>query len=253
MAAEHPMRSTGQTARRLLAAVLGGWGALAACAPPADTGEDAMVQQRHRLVAGIEAEGVRDARVLDAMRAVPRERFIPEHARDAAYGDHPLPIGHGQTISQPYIVALMTELLRPQPHHRVLEIGTGSGYQAAVLSGLVERVYTIEIVAPLADRARSVLAELGYDNVEVRTGDGYGGWPEEAPFDGIIVTAAPDRVPQALVDQLAPGGRMVVPVGPVYAVQSLVVIEKSEDGRVSRREVAAVRFVPMTGGKSERP
>ncbi|TKS54169.1 protein-L-isoaspartate(D-aspartate) O-methyltransferase [Luteimonas yindakuii] len=247
------MRGTGQAARRLLAAILGGWGALAACAAPVGDMEDDMASQRARLLASLEAEGIRDARVLAAMRSVPRERFVPEEMAEHAYGDHPLPIGHGQTISQPYIVALMTGLLQPEPHHRVLEIGTGSGYQAAVLSGLVARVYTIEIVAPLADGARTVLAGLGYANVEVRTGDGYAGWPEAAPFDGIVVTAAPEQVPQALVDQLAPGGRMVVPVGPVHAVQSLTVIEKSDDGRVSRRQVAAVRFVPMTGGPDERP
>lgn len=241
--------------KRWPAWLLACWAGIAACAPPpaARTGEDAMAPQRERLVEELRAQGIRDARVLDAVRATPRERFVPPDGVAAAYGDHPLPIGHGQTISQPYIVARMTELLDPQPGDRVLEIGTGSGYQAAVLAPLVARVHTIEIVAPLAERARALLRELGHGNVEVRTGDGYAGWPEAAPFDAIVVTAAPERVPQALVDQLAPGGRMVIPIGPQGAVQSLTVIEKSAAGEVSQRRVAAVRFVPMTGGEPGRP
>ncbi|NZA28423.1 protein-L-isoaspartate(D-aspartate) O-methyltransferase [Luteimonas sp. SJ-92] len=198
----------------------------------------------------IAARGIGDQRVLAAMRAVPRHRFVGEGHAARAYEDHPLPIGHGQTISQPYIVALMTELLEPRAEHRVLEVGTGSGYQAAVLSPLVAEVYTIEIVEPLARRAAKVLDELGYDNVTVRAGDGYAGWPEHAPFDSIIVTAAPDRVPEALVEQLRPGGRMVIPVGPVHALQELRLIEKAADGTVTDTMVAPVRFVPMTGGAS---
>ncbi|WP_407354597.1 protein-L-isoaspartate(D-aspartate) O-methyltransferase [Luteimonas sp. R10] len=196
----------------------------------------------------IEARGVRDPRVLEAMRTVPRHRFVPPERAAQAYRDHPLPIGHGQTISQPYIVAKMTELLQPERDDRVLEIGTGSGYQAAVLSRLVAEVYSIEIVEPLARRAETVLKELGYDDVTVRAGDGYAGWPEHAPFDAIIVTAAPERVPQALVEQLKPGGRMVIPVGPVHALQELRLIEKTENGALRDRRIAPVRFVPMTGG-----
>lgn len=210
---------------------------------------DAMAAQRERMVErDIAGRGIGDPRVLAAMREVPRHRFVdPRHAYEA-YGDHPLPIAGGQTISQPYIVAHMTELVRPGPDDRALEVGTGSGYQAAVLSPLVEHVYTIEIVPELARGARSVLAELGYLNVTVRQGDGWAGWPEHAPFDIIIVTAAPDEVPPALLEQLAPGGRMVIPVGPVHAVQELRLIEKSVAGELSEQHVAPVRFVPMTGG-----
>jgi protein-L-isoaspartate(D-aspartate) O-methyltransferase len=201
--------------------------------------------REHMVVRQIEARGVRDRRVLDAMRAVPRHEFVPQDQRRYAYEDRPLPIGFNQTISQPYIVAFMTELARPQPGDKALEIGTGSGYQAAVLSELVEKVYTIEIVEPLATEARQTLERLGYDNVTVRTGDGYAGWPEHAPFDVILVTAAPDHVPQALVEQLEPGGRMVIPVGPVFDVQELLVLEKDATGRVRRRSVLPVRFVPL--------
>ena len=198
----------------------------------------------------IEARGVVNPRVLAAMRAVPRHRFVPERYRDYAYADHPLQIGHGQTISQPYIVALMTELLDPQPSDRVLEVGTGSGYQAAVLSVLVAKVHSIEIVPELADQARRDLAANGYENVDVVTGDGYRGLPEHAPFDGIIVTAAPEKIPQPLVDQLALGARMVIPVG--LGVQELGVLERTERG-VTRRSVLPVRFVPMTGKAQEQP
>jgi protein-L-isoaspartate(D-aspartate) O-methyltransferase len=194
-------------------------------------------------------EGAIDPRVLAVMSDVPRHLFVPEDLRRRAYDDRPLPIGQGQTISQPLIVALMTSLLRPQRHHRVLEIGTGSGYQAAVLAPLVARVYTIEIVEPLARQAEERLKRLGFANVEVRAGDGYQGWPEAAPFDGIIVTAAPDRIPGRLVEQLKPGGRMVVPIGETRAVQRLTVIEKDSSGATRVREVLPVRFVPMTGGK----
>ncbi len=192
----------------------------------------------------IATRDIRDQRVLEAMREVPRHRFVPLDYRDRAYLDRPLPIGLGQTISQPYIVAAMTELLRPESTDRVLEIGTGSGYQAAVVSRLVAKVYSIEIVPELAERAAKTLAELGYANVEVSSGDGYRGIPSEAPFDGILVTAAPDEIPQPLIEQLAVGGRMVIPVGDFY--QQLTVVEKTDQG-ISKRSVFPVRFVPMTG------
>lgn len=192
----------------------------------------------------IAARGVRDGRVLDAMMAVERHRFVPEDVIDFAYADQPLPIGYGQTISQPYIVALMSELLNPEPGDTVLEIGTGSGYQAAVLSGLVAHVYSIEIVEPLAEEARARLRELGYDNVTIRCGDGWGGWPEHAPFHGVIVTAAPPAVPKPLLEQLAVGGRMVVPVGDAF--QELQVIVREESAYRVERSIA-VRFVPMVG------
>jgi len=195
----------------------------------------------------IERRGVRNPAVLRAMREVPRHLFVPEAMRRSAYEDHPLPIGHGQTISQPYIVAAMTEMLDPKPEHRVLEIGTGSGYQAAVLARLVRHVYTIEIVEPLGKQAQERLAALGYRNVTVRIGDGYEGWPEEAPFDRIILTAAPPDVPQKLIDQLRNGGRLVAPVGAGW--QELVVIDKDAQGKVRRRTEFPVMFVPMVPGK----
>jgi protein-L-isoaspartate(D-aspartate) O-methyltransferase len=188
---------------------------------------------------------ITDPRVLEAMGSVPRHLFVSEGYRDEAYDDHPLPIGHEQTISQPYIVALMTQLAQPKPGHRALEVGTGSGYQAAVLSLLCKEVYGIEIVPALAESARDRLAELGYANVTVRSGDGYRGWPEHAPFDVIIVAAAPDHVPQPLIDQLAPGGHLVIPVGG-YA-QRLTVIERQADGSIRRSSAGGVLFVPMTG------
>jgi protein-L-isoaspartate(D-aspartate) O-methyltransferase len=189
--------------------------------------------------------GIQDERVLAAMRAVPRHEFVPTEVRAEAYADRPLPIGHGQTISQPFIVAFMTEQLRPQATDRVLEIGTGSGYQAAVLAGLVREVFTIEIVEPLARRAAADLHRLGYTNVHVKAGDGHQGWPEHAPFDAVIVTCAPDRVPAPLIQQLKDGGRMVIPVGPDGGVQELYVLEKL-GGEVRRKAVLPVRFVPMT-------
>ena len=197
----------------------------------------------------IESRGVRDPRVLDALRRVPRHRFVPISLRQEAYTDRPLPIGHRQTISQPYIVALMTELIRPEPNTRVLEIGTGSGYQAAVLGESTKEVYTIEIVPELARESAALLEELGYGNVHVRAGDGFDGWPEQAPFDAVVVTAAPARIPQPLLDQLAPGGRLVIPVGTDY--QELVLVERTEDG-FRRRSVTPVRFVPMTGKARDR-
>ncbi len=201
---------------------------------------DAMVREQ------IESRGVRDARVLAALRAVPRHRFVSEAYEERAYEDGPLPIGHRQTISQPYIVAVMTELLRPEPNDRILEVGTGSGYQAAVLARLVSRVYSIEIVPELADGARATLAELGIANVEVVTGDGYRGLPDRAPFDGILVTAAPPEVPQALIDQLALGGRLVAPIGGLD--QDLRVLERTPEG-VRSETLFPVRFVPMVRGR----
>ena len=192
----------------------------------------------------IAARGVKDSRVLAAMRAVPRHRFVPPDQAAAAYEDRPLPIGFGQTISQPYIVAFMTEALQLSPSHRVLEVGTGSGYQAAVLAEIVKEVDTIEIVPRLADRSRKLLSELGYGNVRVVTGDGYSGLPQRAPFDRIIVTAAPDHVPQPLIDQLAVGGRMTIPVGGGWR-QQLQVLTKTADG-VAAEPTLDVLFVPLT-------
>jgi protein-L-isoaspartate(D-aspartate) O-methyltransferase len=192
----------------------------------------------------LRANGIADARVLAAMRKVPRHRFVPADQQAAAYADGPLPIGFGQTISQPYVVAFMTEVLALSPADVVLEIGTGSGYQAAVLGELAREVYTIEIVPELAERARATLAAGGYDHVHVRIGDGYRGWPERAPFAKIIVTAAPGEVPQALVDQLAVGGTMVLPVGPRDGAQELRILKKTDRGVVSERSLP-VRFVPM--------
>jgi len=201
--------------------------------------------ERTRMVGEqLERRDIRDARVLDAMRQVPRHLFVPEPQRPQAYRDTPLPIGYEQTISQPYIVAFMTQALNVERSHRVLEIGTGSGYQAAVLSLLVDRVYTIEIVAPLADRARGTLADLGYRNVEVRTGNGYLGWPEHAPYDRVIVTAAPDAVPPALVQQLKMGGLMAIPVG--TGEQQLLILRRTPAG-METLSTLPVRFVPMTG------
>lgn len=228
-----------------LASALGAWSCPAGDVSAGSSDEAAMETARHTMVREqIAARGVRDERVLAAMRAVPRHRFMPEDVRQYAYDDGPLPIGYDQTISQPYIVALMTELARVGPDAKVLEVGTGSGYQAAVLARIVNEVYTIEIVGPLAERSRATLAELGFGNVHVRHGDGYAGWPEEAPFDAILVTAAPPTIPEPLIRQLKQGGRMVVPVG--EGVQDLRVVERSGDG-VIQRSVIPVRFVPMTG------
>jgi protein-L-isoaspartate(D-aspartate) O-methyltransferase len=195
----------------------------------------------------IQARGVADERVLQAMRDVPRHWFVPKTLQMRAYADTPLPIGHEQTISQPFIVALMTELLALSGEEKVLEIGTGSGYQAAVLAELVQEVHTIEIVEPLGERAKTTLAEKGYNNVHVRIGDGYQGWPEQAPFDAIIVTCAPESPPEPLVAQLAVGGRMCIPLGPDGGIQKLVLLTKKADGSLQRRDIEPVRFVPMTG------
>lgn len=186
-------------------------------------------------------------RVLDALRRVPRDQFVPIETREHSYENRPLCIGHGQTISQPYIVALMTDLLQPLPAHRVLEIGTGSGYQTAVLAHLVDRVYSVEIVAPLAEEARQHIAACGLDNVEIRCGDGNQGWPEHAPYNGIIVTAAARHIPPMLLAQLSPGGRMVIPIGAPHQVQSLLLLEKDASGAVQRRNVLPVAFVPLIG------
>jgi protein-L-isoaspartate(D-aspartate) O-methyltransferase len=204
-----------------------------------DAARESMVREQ------IAARGVRDPRVIEAMRQVPRHLFVPADVRAQAYADHPLPIGERQTISQPYIVGFMSELLQVKPGQRVLEIGTGSGYQAAVLAELGADVYTIEIVEKLAATARTVLERLGYVKVRVRAGDGYQGWPDAAPFDRIIVTAAPPQVPQPLIDQLKPGGRLVVPVGPRFTVQTLQLIEKDASGTVRTRNVSPVMFVPL--------
>ncbi len=206
--------------------------------------------QRRAMVEEITVEhsglpGPFDPRMKDAMARVPRHLYVPP-AQQPSYENRPLPIGHGQTISQPYIVALMTDLLKLGKQDRVLEIGTGSGYQAAVLAELVRSVYTIEIVAPLATEARERLARLGYRNVEVRTGDGYKGWEERAPFDAIMVTACADEVPPPLINQLKPGGRMVIPVGPAGSIQSLTLIEKQADGTIRTNQIIPVRFVPLT-------
>lgn len=192
-------------------------------------------------------KGGLDERVLAALAEVERHRFVPERLQSEAYANHPLPIGHGQTISQPYIVALMTDLMAPGPEDVVLEVGTGSGYQAAVLAKLVRQVYSIEIIEPLASTAGARLEQLGYTNVTTRLGDGYFGWQEHAPFDAIIVTAAASHVPPPLIEQLKPGGRMVIPVGGRFTVQYLLLLEKTMAGEIRTRQITAVRFVPLTG------
>ncbi len=210
-------------------------------APAEDDGDAA--RRREMVARQIRARGVRDARVLQAMERVPRHLFVPPELRDIAYTDGPLPIGGGQTISQPYIVAVMSEALGVGPGRRVLEVGTGSGYQAAVLAEMGVEVFTVECVPSLSARARALLGRLGYDTVHFRVGDGHAGWPEEAPFDGIIVTAAPADLPPALPEQLAIGGRLVIPIGRME--QDLYVYQKLPDGSLSRECLFAVRFVPM--------
>jgi protein-L-isoaspartate(D-aspartate) O-methyltransferase len=202
----------------------------------------------------IVSRGIRDDAVIRAMRMVPRHKFVPDEKREFAYGDYPLPIGWGQTISQPYIVALMTQLLELKPGEKVLEVGTGSGYQAAVLAELPEvEVFTLEIIPELAQTAQERLRALGYTDIHCRQGDGYEGWPEHGPFDAIIVTAAPDHIPCALTEQLALGGRMVVPVGPVGGYQRLQKITKLPDGEVSASDEGGVTFVPLTRPRSKSP
>jgi protein-L-isoaspartate(D-aspartate) O-methyltransferase len=213
---------------------------------------DERVTERERLVESrIASQGITDDAVLEAMRTVPRHAFVPPEYDDAAYADRPLPIGHGQTISQPYVVAYMTEMLEVDASSRVFEVGTGSGYQAAVLAEIVATVHTIEIVEPLAESARARLDALGYDNVVVHTGDGYFGWEEAAPYDAIIVTAASGHIPPPLLDQLRPGGRMIIPVGPVHTVQQLILVEKTDEETVTTTQLLPVRFVPMTGRAQE--
>ena len=213
--------------------------------PTVEPDPDTRLRERERMVADqLVARGIHDERTLAAMRRVPRHRFVDADQAAHAYEDHPLPIGHGQTISQPFVVAYMSQALELDGSERVLEIGTGSGYQAAVLGELAAEVWTVEIVEPLAARARSVLAELGHRNVHTRFGDGYQGWPEHAPFDAIMVTAAPDHVPQPLLDQLAPGGRMILPVG--TREQELILVRRTASG-IEQERVLPVRFVPMTG------
>ena len=232
---------------RRLTALLSGFGVAAACglSSCAADGREGGRGDRERMVASqIAARGVKDPCVLEAMRAVPRERFVPEELRGLAFADGPLSIGQGQTISQPYIVALMTELARPAKGSRVLEVGTGSGYQAAVLAACFGEVYTIEILPDLGRRAEALLRELGLAKVRVRIGDGYDGWPEAAPFDAIVVTAAPDTIPKPLLEQLKIGGRLVIPVG--TGNQDLVVVTRTAEG-YRRESVIPVRFVPMTG------
>lgn len=216
------------------------------------TAETDFTAARQRMVAeqlAAPGRGITNERVLAVMEQVPRHEFVLATQRAQAYDDHPLPIGYGQTISQPFVVAFMTEKLDLKPNDKVLEVGTGSGYQAAVLSKLVAKVHTIEIVEPLARRAESDFKRLGYTNVWVRAGDGYKGWPEAAPFDAVIVTCAPDHVPQPLVDQLKEGGRMIIPVG-TFGHQQLYLLRK-QDGKVKKHAVLPVRFVPMTGPRGE--
>jgi protein-L-isoaspartate(D-aspartate) O-methyltransferase len=237
---------------RFVAAALCALPGLAACADPPD-----HRRQREALVGEIEQQVIETSRHLGADRldpavkaallTVPRHAFVPPALQTQAYANHPLPIGAGQTISQPYIVAIMTQLLEVAAGDKVYELGTGSGYQAAVLSEMDVEVYTVEIVPELAEKASETLSGLGYDKAHVRAGDGYLGWPEAAPFDGIIVTAAADHVPQPLIDQLALGGRLVMPIGATGWVQELVVLTKDRDGSMTRRTVLPVRFVPVTG------
>ncbi len=186
-----------------------------------------------------------DERVMEAMRKVPRDRFVPDDIKPAAFENVPLPIGHGQTISQPYIVALMTDMVAPQPDHRILEVGTGSGYQTAVLSQLCDKVYTVELVRELSSAAQAIFRELGYGNIETHVGDGWQGWPEHAPYDGILVTAAAPRIPESLIDQLKPGGRMAIPVGLPYSHQELMLVQKDEQGNITTKSVLGVAFVPL--------
>lgn len=221
----------------------------AGAAAPADD----RANERSRMVEEqMAARDIRDSSVLAAMRKVPRHRFVPQSELKYAYADTPLPIGEQQTISQPYIVALMTQLARPTRNDRALEVGTGSGYQAAVLAEVVAHVYTIELEPTLAANAQRLLEELGYNNITTRTGDGYAGWPDQAPFDIIIVTAAPDHVPQSLLEQLRPGGRMVIPVGSINMSQSLQLIEKDASGKLKTKNISAVRFVPLRRDPGDR-
>lgn len=233
--------------QKLLSSLVAGLGAVACGANPGEPGDDPQAERRAEMVeTQIARRGVDDPRVLEAMRKVPRHRFMPPEMRDRAYDDSPVPIGHGQTISQPYIVAFMTQALDLKGDETVLEIGTGSGYQAAIFGELVKQVHSIEIVKPLGERAAEALADAGHVNVKTRVGDGFRGWPEAAPFDAIMVTCAPDDIPRPLVEQLAEGGRMIIPVGPQGEPQELILLTKRA-GQIERRNVLPVRFVPMTG------
>lgn len=207
----------------------------------------ATIQAHTRQSAFMTGRETLDSRVLTALSQVPRDAFVPAHLQAHAWSDGPLPIGEGQTISQPFIVALMTDLIRPQPQARILEVGTGCGYQSAVLATLVAQVYTIEIVPGLAHQAAERLRELGYTNIEGRVGDGYHGWPEAAPFDGILVTAAATDIPPSLVEQLAPGAALVIPVGDRLFGQELLLLEKDQEGALQQRGILPVAFVPLTG------
>jgi protein-L-isoaspartate(D-aspartate) O-methyltransferase len=226
---------------------------LALVAPAEAQTGDRWLDARERLVAEqLAPQGITDSLTLAAMRAVPRHEFVPADQRAWAYADTPLPIGHEQTISQPVVVAYMTQVIRPRTGLRVLEVGTGSGYQAAVLAATGARVWTIEIIGPLADQARARLGRLGYRDVQVRHGDGYAGWPEAAPFDAIVVTAGADSIPPPLIEQLAPGGRLVMPVGDPYTDQRLVLLEKDAAGRMASRDLLPVRFVPLVRRRADR-
>ena len=251
-----PGRDLGHGTRRVRVSALAV--ALAAAAPGMARGEaeDATAARRVEMIRVIEeharswysgpGRGTLDPRVLAAMGNVPRHLYVPDPRRGSAYADRPLPIGYGQTISQPFIVALMTDLLEVEPGHTVLEVGTGSGYQAAVLARLTRRVCSIEIVPELGHAAARRLQRLGHGNVATRIGDGYYGWPACGPFDGIVVTAAASQVPPPLIEQLKPGGRMVIPVGGPFVTQQLVLVQKRADGRVTTRQLLPVRFVPLT-------
>jgi protein-L-isoaspartate(D-aspartate) O-methyltransferase len=238
-------------ARILLVAALAATGCSAPTQPPVvPSPADPFAEQRTRMVAlQLQSRDIADPAVLQAMREIPRHLFVPEGQIRYAYDDHPLPIGEGQTISQPYIVALMSQVLELKPGDRVLEIGTGSGYQAAVLAELTDEVYTMEIIATLGTQAAERLRELGYAQIHTQIGNGYYGWEEHAPYDAIIVTCAPDHIPRPLVTQLNVGGRMVIPVGPPGAYQSLWLLERQADGDIERRNLGGVSFVPMTGGR----
>jgi len=236
--------------RARLAAILLLAGAVS-CGPHAPTGDPARAEREKMVRTQIAARGVKDPRVLAAMSEVPRHLFVEPAHRGDAYGDHPVPIGEGQTMTQPYIAALMTELLDIQPSDRILEIGTGSGYESAVLSRLARQVYSIEILPGISRRAQERLRSLGCANIVFRIGDGYRGWPDAAPFDGIIVTAAPRQIPPALLEQLAPNGRMVIPVGDFF--QELKVFARGAHGELSETSVLPVRFVPMSGEAAQAP
>ena len=243
--------------RRLLAPLIVVTLAAAACNSTSRqpvTDSETIRTARERMVNDqIVRRGVHEPLVLEAMRAVPRHEFVPDEHFNSAYNDHPLPIGHGQTISQPYIVALMTETLGVEAGDRVLEVGTGSGYQAAVLAEMGIEVYTVEIIPELARPAADRLQRLGYSDVKVQVGDGYFGWQEHAPFDAIVVTAAPDHLPQPLIAQLAPGARLVIPIGPIGAVQTLWTFTVDEEGEVAAESLGSVRFVPLVGERGAGP